>query len=265
MRRGHAEDAAPEEPGRCTSKQPSWSSSSRAFAHSIPGNANSLVPNASGRETFDATLFAGARLWDGGEIYVDPEIDQGFGLSGTLGVAGFPSGEAYKVGSETPYFRLQRLFFRQSFDLGGDVRPIAAGANQLGGTQSADNLILTAGKFSVTDIFDTNSLAHDPKSGFSSTGRWSIPAHSTMPPMRGATAAALRPEWTQDWWTLRRRPVRPVARVPNTTTARARLRTIRDRDRGSRNAPFAARQRGRRHAVKLYSAGVNRGRMVTTI
>ena len=28
------------------------------------------------------------------EIWVDPEIDQGFGLSGTFGVAGFPSAEA---------------------------------------------------------------------------------------------------------------------------------------------------------------------------
>jgi hypothetical protein len=45
-------------------------------------------------------------VWDGGEIYADPEIDQGFGLSNTLGVAGFPSGEAYKVGKVDPYFRI---------------------------------------------------------------------------------------------------------------------------------------------------------------
>jgi high affinity Mn2+ porin len=80
--------------------------------------ANSLDPGSRGNETFDATLFLGARLWDGGEVYANPEIDQGFGLSNTLGVAGFPSGEAYKVGKATPYFRLQRLFFRQTFDLG---------------------------------------------------------------------------------------------------------------------------------------------------
>ena len=29
---------------------------------------------------------------------MNPEIDQGFGLSNTLGLAGFSSGEAYKVG-----------------------------------------------------------------------------------------------------------------------------------------------------------------------
>ena len=48
---------------------------------------NSLDPGSRGDETVDLTLFAGLRLWDGGEAYVDPEIDQGFGLSDTVGVA----------------------------------------------------------------------------------------------------------------------------------------------------------------------------------
>lgn len=37
--------------------------------------ANSLDPGSRGNETFDTTLFAGARLWDGGEAYGDLEID----------------------------------------------------------------------------------------------------------------------------------------------------------------------------------------------
>jgi len=54
---------------------------------------NSMAPESAGRETIDLTLYAGLRLWDGGEAYANPEIDQGFGLSNTLGAAGFPSGE----------------------------------------------------------------------------------------------------------------------------------------------------------------------------
>ena len=127
---------------------------------------NSMDPGSSGRETVDLTLYAGLRLWQGGEAYANPEIDQGFGLSNTLGAAGFPSGEAYKVGKSSPYFRLQRLFFRQTFDLGGDVENVEAGPNQLGGSRSANNLIFTGGKISPTDIFDTNAYAHDPKSDF---------------------------------------------------------------------------------------------------
>ena len=63
------------------------------------------------------TLFAGLRVWDGLEAYVNPEVDQGFGLSNTLGVAGFPSGEAYKIGMTDPYLRLPRAFFRYTLFL----------------------------------------------------------------------------------------------------------------------------------------------------
>jgi high affinity Mn2+ porin len=47
----------------------------------------SLVPSQA-RQTWDATLDVGLRLWTGAELWFDPEIDQGFGLSDTHGVAG---------------------------------------------------------------------------------------------------------------------------------------------------------------------------------
>ena len=175
--------------------------------------ANSLDPGSRGDETFDATLFAGVRLWDGGEAYINPEIDQGFGLSDTIGVAGFPSGEAYKVGKSAPYFRLQRLFFRQSFDLGGDVEAIEPDANQLGGARTADNLVVTAGKLSVTDIFDTNAYAHDPKKDFLN---WSIidsGAYDYAADSWGYSYG-IAGEWTQSWWTLRA-GIFDLSRIPN--------------------------------------------------
>ena len=63
---------------------------------------NSLSPGNRNEETIDLTFYAGMRVWQGGEIWINPEIDQGFGLNNTLGVAGFPSGEAYKVGMDHP-------------------------------------------------------------------------------------------------------------------------------------------------------------------
>jgi high affinity Mn2+ porin len=177
--------------------------------------ANSLDPKSLGNETFDATAFLGVRLWDGGEIYANPEIDQGFGLSNTLGVAGFPSGEAYKVGKADPYFRLQRLFFRQTFDLGGDIETIEDGANQVGGSRSADNLVITAGKMSVTDIFDTNAYAHDPKSDFLN---WSLIDAGAFDYAADAWGYSygVATEWTQHWWTLRA-GLYDLSRVPNST------------------------------------------------
>ncbi|MDA9433995.1 carbohydrate porin [Bradyrhizobium sp. CCBAU 51627] len=126
---------------------------------------NSLSPNQV-RETLDADLFVGFRPWDGGEIWINPEIDQGFGLNGTFGVAGFPSAEAYKVGATYPYARIPRAFLRQTIDLGGEVQKVEAGPMQFAGSQTGDRLVLTVGKFSVVDIFDSNKYAHDPRGDF---------------------------------------------------------------------------------------------------
>lgn len=80
----------------------------------------SLSPAANGRETIDATLYGGFRPWPDGEIWINPEVDQGFGLSNTFGVAGYPSGEAYKLGKAEPYILVQRGFLRQTINLRGD-------------------------------------------------------------------------------------------------------------------------------------------------
>jgi high affinity Mn2+ porin len=126
---------------------------------------NSLSPNK-GAQTTDATLYLGARPWSGAEAWINGELEQGFGLDNTTGAAGFPSGEAYKVGKNQPYLRLQRAFFRQTFDLGGNARQVEAAANQLGGARSEDRVVLWLGKFSVVDVFDTNQYAHDARMDF---------------------------------------------------------------------------------------------------
>jgi high affinity Mn2+ porin len=133
--------------------------------HAPYSGQNSLAPNA-GRETLDVDLYLGYRPWKGAEIWIDPEIDQGFGLSNTFGVAGFPSAEAYKVGAAYPYARIPRTFLRQTIDLGGDTQKVDAGINQFAGTQSSDRIVITVGKFSVVDIFDKNKYANDPRGDF---------------------------------------------------------------------------------------------------
>ena len=127
--------------------------------------ANSLTANDL-RETFDATLYLGVRPWAGGEIWANGEIDQGFGIGNAHGIAGYASGEAYKLGKANPYTRLQRLYLRQTFSLGGPVSDVDATANQMAGRQNADRLVITVGKFGVADIFDANKYAHDPRGDF---------------------------------------------------------------------------------------------------
>jgi high affinity Mn2+ porin len=133
--------------------------------HAPYAGRNSLTPSRN-EETVDATIYFGARLWRGAEIWIQPELDQGYGLDDTLGVAGFPSGEAYKVGANRPYYRWQRVFLRQVIDESSETEPVRAAANQLGGARGVDRWVFTVGKFAVTDIFDTNQYAHDPRNDF---------------------------------------------------------------------------------------------------
>ena len=133
--------------------------------------ANSLQGNGRTEETTDVTLYGGVRLWKGAELWLNPEYDQGRGLDNTVGVAGFPSGEAYKIGANAPYLRLPRAFIRQTIDLGGETNAVPPMSNQLAGTRTADTLTVTIGKLGVTDIFDTNTYAHDPRADLLN---WSI-------------------------------------------------------------------------------------------
>jgi high affinity Mn2+ porin len=163
--------------------------------------ANSLSP-AKGAQTVDATLVLGVRPWTGAEFWVSPEIDQGFGLDNTLGVAGFPSAEAYKVGKAEPYLRLPRAFLRQTLNLDAPTEAVDSDQLQLAGLRSANRWVFTVGKYAVTDIFDTNRYAHDAKNDFLNwaavdTGTFDYAADSW-----GYTVGAAA-EWYQGVWTLR--------------------------------------------------------------
>ena len=163
---------------------------------------NSLPGTGEGRETADATLYAGVRLWHGAELWINPEIDQGFGIAGTHGIAGFTSAEAYKVGADYPYARLQRAYIRQTIDLGGDSEKVDADIDQFAGSQTSDRLVLTLGKFSVVDVFDTNKYANNPKSDFLN---WTLVNASTFDYAADAWAYTFgaAAEWYQGDWTVR--------------------------------------------------------------
>ena len=127
---------------------------------------NSLRPRATTGNTVDATLYAGVRPWAGGEVWGNLEMYQGYAPSNTLGAAGYVNGDGAKVGAAHPYARIARLFVRQTFDLGGEADDQAADLNALGAPRSQDRLVITAGKLNVTDVFDTNKYAHDPRTDF---------------------------------------------------------------------------------------------------
>jgi high affinity Mn2+ porin len=169
--------------------------------HSPYSGAHSLDPNQ-GRESWDVMYFAGVRLWQGAEFWIDPEIDQGFGLSNTEGIAGFPSGASFKVGAGVPYARVQRAFLRQTIDLGGDSEKVAADQNQFAGSNTTDRLVISIGKYSVSDVFDQNKYAQNPRKDFMNWALIDAGTFDYAADAWGYTYGAAA-EWYEGPWTVR--------------------------------------------------------------
>ena len=163
---------------------------------------NSLPRAGDFRETNDVTLYAGLRLWQGAEMWINPEIDQGFGVSNTHGAAGFPSGESYKLGYAFPYTRVQRYFLRQTVNLGGEEQKVEADINQFAGTVTQNRLVFTVGKFAIVDIFDTNKYANNPKNDFLNWALINAGTFDYAGDAWGYTYGAAA-EWYQGRWTVR--------------------------------------------------------------
>ncbi|TMJ62508.1 MAG: cell envelope biogenesis protein OmpA, partial [Alphaproteobacteria bacterium] len=160
---------------------------------------NSLPGSGQARETWTTTAFLGVRLWQGGEFYFDPELAQGFGLNGTLGLAGFSNGEAQKAGAPFPKYRPQRYYIRQTFGLGGEQEDVADAAHQLPGKRDIDRVTVVVGRFAVGDFFDGNSYAKDPRADFMNWAMWSSGAYDFPADLPGFTRGAVAELNRKDW------------------------------------------------------------------
>lgn len=163
---------------------------------------NSMQPDAESATSVVMDLSGGLRLWQGAEAWVQPELAGGRGLSSTLGIAAFPSGEVYRVGNPEPTIVLARVFLRQIFGFGGGRVQVLPGMNQLAGERDRDALTLTAGKVAVPDFMDNVPLANDPHTRFMSWGLWASAAYDYPADTRGYTWGATA-DLSIDWWSAR--------------------------------------------------------------
>lgn len=163
---------------------------------------NSMQSGAESATALVTTGYLDVRLWKGAELLVNPELSGGKGLSQTKGVAAFPSAIVYRVGDPSPAIYLARLALSQTFGLGGGKVLVEGGPNELKGSRDRDQLAITVGRLTVTDVFDGNRWAHDPTERFFNwalfaSGAWDYPADT-----RGYTYGALA-DLAIDWWSLR--------------------------------------------------------------
>jgi len=163
---------------------------------------NSFTPAPQAQATWSNSLFLNARLWEGGEVYYNPELLQGFGLNDTVGAGGFPNGEAQKSNFPYPHYNTSRLFLRQTFGFGGEQEQLASGPTQLGGKADISRLTVQAGKFAVIDIFDGNAYAKDTRKDFMNWSMWAPGAMDYSADKVGLTYGATA-ELNQKQWALR--------------------------------------------------------------
>jgi high affinity Mn2+ porin len=163
---------------------------------------NSLTPARQLQETWSNSLYLNARLWDGGEIYYNPELLQGFGLSDTVGLGGFSSGEAQKSNFPYPHYSTSRLFLRQTFGFGGEQEDLSSGQLQLAGKADISRLTLQVGRFSVLDVFDGNAYAKDTRRDFMNWSIWAPGAFDYSADKLGLTYG-MTAELNQKQWALR--------------------------------------------------------------
>jgi high affinity Mn2+ porin len=169
---------------------------------------NSFTSNSEIETSYTGTLFMGMRLLPGTEVYFDPEVSAGTGLSGVVGLGDPPNGETPRISSPSPSPTVARLYLHQVFGFGGEQEDITDGANSIAGKQDINRLTITFGKFAANDVFDNNTYAHDPRSQFMNWGLWEDAAWDYPANTKGYTDG-LTLEWNQKWSTLRYGIFRP--------------------------------------------------------
>jgi len=161
---------------------------------------NSLDPNAERAFSVTSTLYIGRRLWKGASIYFNPEMAGGKGIGSTLGIAGFPNGETFRIGNPEPVVYIARLFISQNFNLDKDhIEYITDDANQITDRLSTSRLTISLGKFGVADFFDNNGVSHDPRTDFMNWAFMNNGAYDYAANTRGYTyglvAELIKPGW----------------------------------------------------------------------
>ncbi len=126
------------------------------------GSSNSLVPSAEDSFTFTASIYLGAKLWHGAELYLTPEAVSEKPLSGLHGLGGvIQNFELQKGGTPVPVAYMARFYLQQTIELGGEREQVDSNPLALGKKLDHNHITFTVGRFSVLDFLDKNTYSGD--------------------------------------------------------------------------------------------------------
>jgi len=161
---------------------------------------NSFLSQSARAYSVTSTAYIGRRLWKGGAIYFNPEMAGGEGLSSTLGIAGFPNGETFRIGEPQPVVYVARIYLRQQINFDNHhFDTIPDGINQVREIVSQKRLTISAGKFGIADFFDQNEVSHDPRTDFMNWSLMNNGAYDYAANTRGYTGGIVVEYYTPGW------------------------------------------------------------------
>lgn len=160
---------------------------------------NSLSPLPEKSYSFTSTAYLGLRLAPDTELYFNPELVQGVPMSHLTGLGGLTNAELQKTAGSSPTLYRARLFVRKTWGLGGEREAVASDVNQLAGLRDKDRVVLTAGNLAVSDIFDANAYAHDPRTQFMNWSFLTHGAYDFAADSRGYSWGAALEYYRGDW------------------------------------------------------------------
>ena len=142
---------------------------------------HSLGAGRAWAHTFTSTLFFGVQAGNGLELYWNPEFTQGLPFSSLQGLGGYTNGEQQRTSGTSLRGYRARFFARKTWNIGGDPESRESDANQVRARYAPERLVLTAGNFSVLDVFDAVDYSHDARTQFMNWaaltyGAWDFPA-----------------------------------------------------------------------------------------
>lgn len=160
---------------------------------------NSLQPKEGIKTSLTTTLFFNYHPFKNAYIIFNPEAAGGKGLSKTLGIAGFPNGEIYRVGNPAPQPYIARLYFEYRFPFSKKKLLKALEPDSVKRVTPLKYLSVLAGKFSITDFFDGSEISHDPRLQYlnwslMASGAWDYPAN-----VRGYTMGVVAQAFLNEW------------------------------------------------------------------
>lgn len=117
------------------------------------------------------TLYLGARVVRNLEVYINPEIAWGNGLSAGQGLAGYTNGDLIGQPNLRPEPYFARYFVRWRIPMHGQgehtrKEQVGRAPNFIESDIPPYRMVATLGKMAISDIFDTNTYANNPRTQF---------------------------------------------------------------------------------------------------